>query len=210
MHALASVLDQARQLGFLGPGPVQAHIDHAWAFAVAVGDAPRDLVDLGSGGGVPGLVLAACWPETIVMLVEAAERRARFLADAVESLGMAPRVSVTLGRAEELGRLPDWRGRFPAVTARGFGPPPVVAECAAPFLRPGGTLVTSEPPNPTPTRWDPAGLAALGMELGASVTAPFRFQRILQRTPCPERYPRRVGVPARRPLWAVSRETEDG
>jgi 16S rRNA (guanine527-N7)-methyltransferase len=220
-------------LGFLGPGDLSLQVEHALGFAAALAAArnptgiptddrePGSVLDLGSGGGLPGLVLAERWPATSFVLLDANERRTAFLGTAVEGLGLDRRVIVRRGRAEEAGRQTELRGVFDVVTARSFGPPPVTAECAAPFLRPGGFLVVSEPP-PGPdslgtispaagpdglptrsTRWPAGPLAELGLEdLGAFGT-PFGFRVLRQVTPCPDRFPRRVGVPAKRPLYAV-------
>ena len=78
MASLEAVLERARDLGFLGPGPIDRHIAHADAFLAAVPDPPPSFLDLGSGGGVPGLILASVWRCTVVLL-DAQERRARFL-----------------------------------------------------------------------------------------------------------------------------------
>jgi 16S rRNA (guanine527-N7)-methyltransferase len=96
------------------------------------------------------------------------------------------------------GRDPDRRAAMGLVVSRSFGPPPVVAECAAPFLRVGGRLVVSEPPEAA-DRWPIEGLAALGLEPDPLDTA--GFVRFRQTFPCPDRYPRRDGVPAKRPLF---------
>jgi 16S rRNA (guanine527-N7)-methyltransferase len=87
--------------------------------------------------------------------------------------------------------------------ARSFGPPAVTAECAAGFLPVGGLLVVSEPPadDEPEGRWPPAGLAELGFGPAARLGTPTAgFVRI----PCVEdhdRWPRRVGIPAKRPRW---------
>ena len=203
MSTLEVVLGQARQLGFLGPGPVAGHVEHAGGFVQAVGEpAPGLVVDLGSGGGVPGLVLALAWPQARVCLLEAGERRALFLAGATRQLGVEDRVVVAHARAEEAGRDPAWRGRADVVVARSFGPPAVTAECGAPLLRPGGRLEVSEPPDDEPARWPEGGLAALGLHPAGRLEQAFsRFQILRQETPCPERFPRRVGLPAKRPLF---------
>jgi len=86
------------------------------------------VVDLGSGGGVPGLVLAAVWTGSTVYLIETMGRRAAFLSRSVGTLDLNL-VHVIPGRAEEAGRDPALRGTFDLVTARGFGPPAVTAEC---------------------------------------------------------------------------------
>jgi 16S rRNA (guanine527-N7)-methyltransferase len=201
---LEQVLARGRDRGFLGPGAVDVHIRHAEGFAELVGPAERFL-DLGSGGGVPGLVLARCWPDASGVLLDAGERRCEFLEGATVSLRVEHRVSVVCGRAEDLARDPGLRGGFPLVVARGFGPPAVAAECGVGFLAPGGRLAVTEPPQgagPLERRWPAAGLAELGLlgpdvrragEVGAVVlTATGRAD---------ERWPRRVGVPHKRPLW---------
>ena len=202
---LESVLERSRSLGFLGPGSVRAQAEHAAGFAEVVGRPPVRVLDLGSGGGVPGLVLADRWPDSDVVLLDVAERRCRFLEDAVAGLGWADRVRVVRARAEEGGRREDLRGRFDLVVARGFGPPPVTAECGAPFLRVGGELVVSEPPTgggaEQPVRWLADGVAVLGLRPAGSWQRPFHYEAFEQAEPCPDRFPRRVGIPAKRPLF---------
>jgi predicted O-methyltransferase YrrM len=100
--AVAQVLRRSRGLGYLGPGPVEDHITHALGFAAQLSSGPTRAVDLGSGGGVPGLVLAAlAWPATHWTLLDATARRCVFLASAVAELGLADRVTVTRGRGEQ-------------------------------------------------------------------------------------------------------------
>jgi 16S rRNA (guanine527-N7)-methyltransferase len=201
---LLEVLEAARGYGFLGPGPVEVHIDHAEGFAAAwsdgAGEGPGRFADLGSGGGVPGLVLALRWPGAAGVLVDANERRTGFLSEAVASLGLGERVGVVRARAEDVGRDPAHRGSYDLVVARGFGPPPVTAECAAPLLRVGGRLVVSEPPEDA-ARWDADGLAGLGMVAARVAVVGARYQVLVQQSLAAERYPRRVGVPSKRPLW---------
>ena len=166
------------------------------------GGAAARAADLGSGGGVPALVLAVRFPETAWVLVEAAARRAAFLREAVEQLGLGARAAVVEDRAEAVGREPRYRGTFDVVTARGFGPPAVVAECAAPLLRVGGRLTVSEPPGGAPARWPAAELAVLGLAPAASVEAAGATYQVLRQVEaCPPRWPRRVGIPAKRPLF---------
>jgi 16S rRNA (guanine527-N7)-methyltransferase len=199
---LLDVLEQARALGFLGPGPVEAHIEHALAFATAVPAPPARALDLGSGGGVPGLALALHWPASRWTLLDAGTRRAAFLHTAAAALGVSDRVEVLAARAESAGRDPELRGAFDLVVSRSFGSPAVTGECAAPFLRVGGSLVVSEPPEPSADRWPAATvLAELGLDVRVTVAGPPRLQVLSQRELCSDRYPRRVGVPAKRPLW---------
>lgn len=200
--ALEDVLEEARELGFLGPGPVAGHIEHAAGFVRAVGEPhPCRVVDLGSGGGLPGLVVASAWPGAVIVLLDSNERRTLFLARAVSALGLDRQVTVAQARAEDAGRDPMWRGRADMVVARSFGPPAVTAECAAPLLEVGGRLVVSEPPE-AGERWPAGPLRQLGLRPAGRLEQAFsRFQVLRQEELCPDRFPRRVGVPAKRPLF---------
>ncbi len=197
---LVEVLGEAAGLGFLGPGPVEAHIIHAARFADALRPT-ADVLDLGSGGGMPGLVLAALHPDLMVVLLDARTNRTDFLARAVGRLGWAARVTVVAGQAETLGRSPDWRGRCSAVVARSFGSPSVTAEDAAPFLAVGGQLLVSEPPDSSAGRWPAAGLALVGLEADEPMEGLASFT---QARPCPDRFPRRRQRPA---LFGLARST---
>lgn len=199
---LARVLERSRTVGFLGDGPVRHHIAHALGFVQALGtEVPARFLDLGSGGGVPGLVLAMAWPDAMGTLVDAQDKRCVVLRDAVESLGLGDRVTVRRGRAEELGRDPAFRSGFDAVTARSFGPPAVAAECGSPFLAVGGRLAVSEPPDGA-ERWPTEGVAGLGLVLEPTEQTPgARVSVLRQVTATPDRYPRRTGLPAKRPLF---------
>ncbi len=196
---LTRILQRGQELGFLGPGDIQRHVGHAGGFVVALAATTGLVVDLGSGGGIPALVVAEARPDLRVVLVESRQRRGDFLAAAVESLGWADRVRVRAERAELTGHS-ELRAAAGAVTARGFGPPAVVAECAAPLLRVGGILVVSEPPEARP-RWPVAPLDQLGLAPLRVVARPGRFQVLEQRRLCPAEYPREPGRPAKRPLF---------
>ncbi|MFN0091018.1 MAG: RsmG family class I SAM-dependent methyltransferase [Acidimicrobiales bacterium] len=198
------LLDEARRRRLLGPGDVGAQAAHALSFAAALGSfaeaRPVRVIDLGSGGGLPGLVLAAAWPESRWTLVEAREQRVEFLQWSVAELGWTERVQVVHGRAEELARVPGQRAAYGLVTARSFGPPAVTAESAAPFLAVGGRLAVSEPPEGG-DRWPPEGLAQLGLVRVEAGAAAHRIAVLEQSTLCPERFPRRPAVTRRRPLF---------
>ena len=198
---LLSVLETVKGEGALGPGPVEEHLDHALAWAGVLPE-PERFIDLGSGGGLPGLVLATVFPRSEALLLDAKVRRTESLERSVGILGLADRVRIHLDRSEEAGRDPRFRGAFDLVVARGFGPPPATAEAAAPFLRAGGILSVSEPPEARSDRWPDAGLAELGLgpaEVIRADTAGFMVARMAG--VCPDRYPRRIGVPEKRPLW---------
>jgi 16S rRNA (guanine527-N7)-methyltransferase len=191
--SLVAVLDEARDLGFLGPGPVTFHVEHATAYLPALDGVTGNALDLGAGGGVPGLVLAAARPDLTWTFVDSMTKRTAFLERAVAALDLD--VVVRTARAEELG---DLRGTQAVVVARSFGGPAVTAECAAPLLQVGGRLVVSEPPE-ADDRW--TGAAELGLSTPRRLPGPPSLVVLDQVAPCPDRYPRRTGIPAKRPLW---------
>lgn len=199
-NGIESVLEDARTLGFLGPGPVGEHLAHSEAFARCVGESPGRILDLGSGGGVPGLVLAGIFPESEVLLVDSSRRRCDHLERSISRLGLV-NCQVECHSAEEAGRDPSLRGQFDAVVARGFGPPAMVVECAAPLTVVGGIIVASEPPGTTGARWNREALPELGLEIDAIVEGPPGFVIMRRIGECPDRYPRRPGIPRRRPLF---------
>lgn len=199
---LVDVLERSQAAGALGPGPVDPHIDHALGMAGCADEPPGRFLDLGTGGGVPGLVLLCAWPETEAILVESQGRRARLLTAAAAALGAESRCRVVDDRAEMVGRRPGCREVFDIVTARAFGAPAVTAECGAPLVRVGGWLVVSEPPRGMGERWPEDRLEELGLaapeSCGARASGAVRMQKT---APCDARWPRRVGIPAKRPLW---------
>jgi 16S rRNA (guanine527-N7)-methyltransferase len=200
---LLGLLGRAQELGFLGPGPLEDHIGHSRAFlaALEMAEVPPGgtVLDLGAGGGVPGLVLLTARPELEVVLLDSLARRTAFLRDAVVALGADGRSTVVHARAEVAGR-GAWRDGVDAVVARGFGPPGTTAECASPFLRLGGVLVVSDPPH-GPDRWPADGLRALGLEPAGAMADPVHLRWFRRTGPCPDRFPRRDGIPRKRPLF---------
>jgi 16S rRNA (guanine527-N7)-methyltransferase len=191
-------LERARSIGFLGPGPIDAHLRHTQGFLDALREITGTVVDLGSGGGVPGLVIATARPDLALVLVEATAKRCRFLEEATRALGVA--ATVVEGRAEVVGHS-DLRGTADAVVARSFGGPAATAECAAALLQVGGVLVVSEPPDVDLGRWSAPGLGKLGLRLGDRSTGSPWTQTLHQVEPCPPAFPRRDGLPAHRPLF---------
>jgi 16S rRNA (guanine527-N7)-methyltransferase len=183
--------------------PIADQILHSLGMVAGLTRAPSSVADLGSGGGVPGLVLARLlWPKARWRLIESSTRRAAFLTDAVASLDLGDRVEVIPRRAEEAGRHPSWRGHHDLVLARSFGPPAVTAECAAALLTEKGCILVSEPPGDLdPHRWPAGGLAMLNLVIERFQPVPVHVMMLCPTGPCPDRYPRRVGIPAKRPLF---------
>ena len=182
---MLSVLERARTVGFLGPGPLRAHTAHADRFVPAVPESGR-LLDLGSGAGLPGLPVLLARPHLEGTLLDASEKRCAFLTWAIVELDLAARVSVEHARAEEAGHDERLRAGFNVVTCRGFGPPAQTVECGAAFLEVGGRLVISEPPERRP--WPEGELGELGLQVDTSfggVVAFSLFDAYADRLPRP-------------------------
>jgi 16S rRNA (guanine527-N7)-methyltransferase len=216
LAALAEVFEAARRAGFLGPGPAAEQIAHAGGFAAAleaVGVGPATFLDLGSGAGLPGLVLAALWPAHSATLLDGSQRRTAFLRRTVVSLGWGSRVVVAEGRAESLARDPELRAAFPLVVSRSFATPSVTAEIGGAFLEVGGALAVSEPAEDGSerggaghrrpgARWPNGGLADLGLAPAETCLGEGARVALIRRSrPVNERWPRGVAIPAKRPLW---------
>ena len=153
-------------MGFLGPGPLRVHIEHANYYLEAIPPDTTRLVDLGSGGGLPGLPLLLALPDTQGRLVDGSEKRCQFLSESLPQLGLEDRVEVVLGRAEKLGHLDEHRGWADVVVSRSFGAPHHTVECASGFVRAGGLIVISEPPGGR--RWPVDQLAKYGITVEPS------------------------------------------
>jgi 16S rRNA (guanine527-N7)-methyltransferase len=214
--ALLAQLEEAGRRGFLGPRAVAEQAEHAGGFGqawdeVAGEGAPAAALDLGSGGGVPGLVLAVGrWPECRWTLLDAMAKRCAFLEEAVDKLGLAGRVSVACGRTEELGRPGNpLRDAVDLVTSRGFGAPALTAEAAAPFLRVGGLLIVSEPPDSDGSRWDVEGCARVGLVPERVVRSAVAGFMVLRQVDRPEDgFPRSPKAQRRQPLFHVKHPEE--
>jgi 16S rRNA (guanine527-N7)-methyltransferase len=204
--ALDAILERARAAGFLGPGPVGPQRTHAQGFGAVVerhlGRPPTSLADLGTGGGIPGLVLAARWPASHVVLIDAMARRADALRAAVAQLGWDDRVMVVTARAEVVARRREMREAFEAVTARGFGRPAVTAEVAAGLVAVHGVVVISEPPGGDRERWPEPALDSLALSAPhiASVDGA-TYACMTKLRAAPQDVPRATKVLVKRPRW---------
>jgi 16S rRNA (guanine527-N7)-methyltransferase len=144
------------------------------------------IVDVGSGGGAPGLPLAFALPEREVVLLEAERRKCEFLAR-----WAPPNASVVWGRAEE--QPTDWAG---VALAKALAPPPVAAEWCLPLVRPGGVAIL----------WvgetaDRGAVEHVAGVLGAHREESESGLLVLRKTePTPAGFPRRAGVAKKRPL----------
>ncbi|MEI7925876.1 MAG: 16S rRNA (guanine(527)-N(7))-methyltransferase RsmG [Chloroflexota bacterium] len=170
------------------------------------GEAAR-VADLGPGGGFPGVPMAVADPAMTLVLIESQERRCAFLRAVAEDLGLTG-VSVVHARAEEAGRATALRGSFDLVVARALAAMPVLVEYARPLLRDDGVLAT-----PKGSRGDDelteaaraiealggVALEPLALPLPDDVP-PQRVYLVRRSGPLDDRYPRRPGMPLKRPL----------
>lgn len=162
-RTLVQVLSDAQRRGTLGDRPVEEVIEHARCFVTALPDDVDIVLDLGSGAGVPGLIVAVERPHVRVVLLDRRENRMDALRRDVAAMGLAARVSVVCADARIAAHRPELRASCGAVVARGFGPPAVTAREAVGFLRAGGVLIVSEPPESPENRWDSETLSRLGL-----------------------------------------------
>lgn len=175
MHrTVRDVLTDAQRIGALGPRPIDEVITHATAFVDALPDHARRVIDLGTGAGIPGLVIAEARPDLEVVLVDRRAKRTDALAIAVAGLGWRQRVSVLCADVETLTHNPDFAGQFDAVVSRGFGPHETTLELSSLLARPGGVVILSEPPADAPNRWRPELVAR------QSLTGPDRLGPVVR------------------------------
>ena len=164
----------------------------------------RCLVDVGSGGGLPGLALKITRPDLAVTLIEADQAKAAFLVQACAKLDLRD-VEVLARRAEEVGRDGRYRESFDVAVARALAPMRVLAELCLPLVRVGGRLVAQKTASEEVERAGRA-IEAMGGALNRVAAAPSAARGagtvvIVDKVrPTPPAYPRRPGVPARKPL----------
>jgi 16S rRNA (guanine527-N7)-methyltransferase len=163
-------------------------------------------VDLGSGGGFPGLPLAAALPAHAALLVDSVRKKAGFLRVAVAATGLTPTVTAVATRAEALAADPRQRGTWPAVTARAVAALPELVELAFPLLAPDGILLAWKRGDIT-AELDATGraTAALGggtievREVDVEALAGHLLVVVTKRGPTSPSFPREPAIRRRRP-----------
>ena len=164
---LAEVLGEAQRIGFLGDRPIGEVIDDSRAFVEALAPIVFGTVaDLGSGGGVPGLVVAVDRPDLRAVLIDRRERRTDFLRRAVsraERAGVVAAGAVDVWCDDVAAVARRSPGIFDAVTARGFGPPDVTLALGSQLVRVDGLVIIAEPPSGD--RWPADLLERTGVDL---------------------------------------------
>ncbi len=138
------------------------------------------ILDLGSGVGIPGLPMAVLAPNWQFCLLESMTKRGSHAKHSCEELGILDRVSILIGRAEQLRA--DLMSQFDVVVSRCFGNPALLVELGLPFVRIGGIIVVSEPPNSDAgLRWRTDVLAKLGVKGPEFVVVRERHYAVLRK-----------------------------
>lgn len=150
---MTEVLEAAQKVGTLGDRPIPEVIEHARQFVAALQGVTGRIIDIGTGAGVPGLVVAVDRSDLEVVLVDRRATRMDALRLGVAAMGLDDRVSVLTSDVDTLVRDLAHANTYDAVVCRGFGPPETTAPLARGLLKNGGRLIVSEPPSPDPSRW---------------------------------------------------------
>ena len=185
--------------------PDRALLDDSLVLLDFLPAGPLRVIDVGSGGGLPGLPLRLARHDLVLTLLEANQRKAAFLVQAAATLGLAD-VEVVARRAEEAGHDPRLREAFDFALARAVAPLPVLVELCLPFVAVGGRLLAMKTDAAAEVESAKAAIALLGGELaeiGAAASAARSLGQVVvveKVRPTPPGFPRRPGVPSRRPL----------
>jgi 16S rRNA (guanine527-N7)-methyltransferase len=166
---------------------------------------PLRVIDVGSGGGLPGLPLRLARADLALTLLEANQRKAAFLVQAAAKLGLSG-VEVVARRAEDAGHDPRHRETYDVALARALAAMPVLVELCLPFVAVGGRLLAMKTDAAAEAASAGAAIARLGgelVEIGAAASAARSLGQVIvveKVRPTPPQFPRRAGVPSRRPL----------
>ncbi|TET26667.1 MAG: 16S rRNA (guanine(527)-N(7))-methyltransferase RsmG [Dehalococcoidia bacterium] len=183
------------------------HFLDALTVTLALRGPIASLIDVGTGAGVPGLPLKIILPEIKLVLLEATAKKAAFLHHLKEKLAL-DNVEIVVGRAEEIAHQQQYRQQFDIALARGVAPLPTVVEITLPFCAVGGSFIAQQKGAISQeisqaTR----AISLLGGKLAEVIKVDleeFADERqlivISKVSPTPKPYPRRPGIPSKRPL----------
>lgn len=171
----------------------------------------RSLVDVGSGAGFPGIPLSIMLPEVRVVLVDALDKRVKFLRSVIAELGL--NAEAVHARAEDAARRPELREQFDIATARAVAATNLLAEYLLPFVKVGGRMLALKGPGLDEELAEAAyAFEVLGgrVERTGTMEIPgrdwsHRFAYIEKIAATPEKYPRKPGMPEKKPLIAAKK-----
>jgi 16S rRNA (guanine527-N7)-methyltransferase len=185
--------------------PDRSLIDDSLVLLDFLPPGPLRVVDVGSGGGLPGLPLKIARPELRLTMVEANRKKAAFLVQAAARLGLEG-VEVVAERAEIAGHDPRYREMFDFALARALASMPVLAELCLPLVRVGGRLLAMKTDATAEAAAAEPAIRRLGgelVEIGAAASEARSLGQVVvvaKIAPTPAEFPRRPGLPGRRPL----------
>lgn len=184
--------------------------DSIWPFKKELNNSPQNLqcVDVGSGCGLPGLALAIALPSSKITLIESIQRKTSALKSITQNLGLSNRITIINERVESSGHNLNLRNKFDVAMARAVASAPVVAEYLIPLLKPKGKAHIYK------GKWSDKEQKELNQALLILNSKIQRIQKIqlpkdkgerniIEISPidiCPKKYPRKIGIPLKRPL----------
>lgn len=168
---------------------------------------PSSLIDIGTGAGFPGIPLKILYPSLSLVLVESVGKKAEFCRHVAASLGLE-RVEVVQARAEEVGQMPKFRERFDWAVARAVANLPILVEYLAPLVRVGGGVLAQKGESgPAEAHASEKAIRMLGGRMRQLIkvdlpgVAEERYLVVIDKVAAtPPNYPRRVGIPSKKPL----------
>jgi 16S rRNA (guanine527-N7)-methyltransferase len=182
-------------------------LDSFSCMLVTKGTPTHQMIDIGTGAGFPGLPLKILHPEMHLTLVESVAKKTNFLSLVVQELGLKP-VEIITERAEIVGQDPDHRERYDWAVARAVAGLPILVEYLLPLARVGGFVLAQKGDTALEEiKAAQPAIAALGGKAREPIPVALpgvpekRFLVVIEKThPTPAQYPRRVGIPSKRPL----------
>lgn len=196
----ARLLEANRKVNLTGAKDGAALVPHLLDALTLAADVTGDLVDVGSGGGLPGIPLGLATGVRVV-LIEPTAKKAAFLSRALQACALAG--EAVAERAETVARDERYREQFAFATARAVSRAPTVAELTVPFLRIGGrSLLQRTVPEPRERQAleDAAPMLGAALIEERILDGDHRIFVLEKRHSTPPRFPRRNGVPEKRPL----------